>query len=813
MNPTRHLIHSVLACLSVLIALPLLAQQEQAPITELNVSQVFVGEAGNLNIQVPAQPQGTITVEGGTPLELSNHDVDYISPTRTYCQNIGITSDRPGRFELPPLKIPTGAGEFFSSPVTLEVFSHDRINWTTLELDEKTLKCGTAILFPSGPIYEGQSIPITAKVLIPFNERLNSYGHSIIEKLNIGAWRLELPFPANYDQVRSRGVPAAVEARKIKIGSEAYKVISYTTTAAPLSSGSVTLGPGKVESLQTTIRQTSNNRSSFGVFNFAREYSVNLALEFPKVTFTAKALPSGAPASFQGAIGKFSLEATLDNPTSLTQGDPLMVQLALTGSGNLETLSAPVLDGPESTWKLYPATRNETSGERRSNRGTVVFSQILRPERSVSEIPSFLFSFFNPESESYETLRSAPIPIALTSPSPSNSSASISPPPAGLVPVAQMTDILGLIDPKPFTLSRASSSETPPKWWHLIPALGSAALLVFIARQHLSRFSRTSSGKKILQQELQTLAAEKSPSDFLRKAANLAQKHNLDHPDDDFVGNILNKRDAICFQPNPAETLPNQSRQEILKGLRERLAKVLLATVTCGLFLSSEGQALSHSEALAAWQAGDYATAKDLYQDLAREQPTPDHFFNLGNCYYRLEQPARAALNYRKALQLQPSHAESLQNLDFVERKLGAIPTVTLQTPSWTQRLSLSRIQFLIQLALWLTALSLLASFAFTAYRRRLRLCAVTCTCLALPLACLWFFYPKPRETAPTPNAVIIASEPVAMRTEASTTGSIILTANPSTSCEIIAARGAWSYVALPDETRGWLPSEALESI
>lgn len=76
-------------------------------------------------------------------------------------------------------------------------------------------------------------------------------------------------------------------------------------------------------------------------------------------------------------------------------------------------------------------------------------------------------------------------------------------------------------------------------------------------------------------------------------------------------------------------------------------------------------------------RAGDYLTASRLYEQVLR---TDSEFvasgkagkewaaieYNLGNCYYRLGEPAKALLHYERALLLDPSDSKTKDNIRFV---------------------------------------------------------------------------------------------------------------------------------------------------
>lgn len=782
----------------------LLPAQENGDVSShFPLHQVLVGEEALLNIQVIGeQPSGSLTAKEASTLSFRSLQPDYIA-RRIFAANIGVSSAKPGRFTVPAFQVPLKVGNKSSEPFSMEVFPSEKVTWKTVRIADKSYQIGTVLLYPSGDIYAGQSVPLTGKVLFPAELPVSSTGYAEIEKDNIGAWRLEAPLPGNYqNQQVSPRPPIALRPREVRINGRRYQVANYVTFAAPLGDGPVTVGPGKIQGLQV---QVSTRQQRPGFFSsFSRSY--NIELDLPQVTFTAKALPKGAPKEFQGAVGNFSLEASLDASTELKPGDPVMVELTVAGEGNLDTLAAPLINAPESNWKLYPSSRNEKEGSRRTNQGAVSFTQILRPLVPITEVPSFTLAYFNPKTAKYEILRSDPIPLNLAP----ASSISTGIPQTGLVPVAEMQDILGLIDPQPF---RARQSFSLGWWWQLPFIVAVVALLVLILKRQLPKLQTNDPRQENLQQELRELEQTKEPRDFLRSAANLAESQELGR--DEFIQELLQDRDQSCFQPGENSTeLPRNRRKEILSGLRERLG-ILISSL--GLFLAfqpSSAQAF-HREAQTAWDKKNYQEALDAYQLAIKDEATPDLLYNIGNCYYRLDEPGKAALYYHRALKLDPKHPEAAQNLAFLNRKIGTIPEYESDQAEWTQRIGVSLLHGLLLLCLWLFLIALLARFVRPSSRvqRGSTIAMVVAALLALFFGIIRFFHPGEEEGLAPPNAILVSQGTNAVRTEPSAGGSKILEANPAEAFRVLTERGNWSYVELRNATRGWIESDVLEQI
>lgn len=64
-----------------------------------------------------------------------------------------------------------------------------------------------------------------------------------------------------------------------------------------------------------------------------------------------------------------------------------------------------------------------------------------------------------------------------------------------------------------------------------------------------------------------------------------------------------------------------------------------------------------------------YAQAAELYEQLLEQGHSSDVYYNLGNCYYRLEKVGHAVLNYERALRLDPGDRNIRHNLELARNK------------------------------------------------------------------------------------------------------------------------------------------------
>lgn len=117
-------------------------------------------------------------------------------------------------------------------------------------------------------------------------------------------------------------------------------------------------------------------------------------------------LPSeNIPSSFTGAVGSFTLDATIDK-NSIKANEPVTLKYTISGTGNIKLTDIPGLQLPAGFEKYEPKVSEQISRQSRiSGRKTIEYLVVPRIQGE-KEIPSIEFSYFNPSSKKYITLTS-----------------------------------------------------------------------------------------------------------------------------------------------------------------------------------------------------------------------------------------------------------------------------------------------------------------------------------------------------------------------------------------------------------------------
>ena len=121
------------------------------------------------------------------------------------------------------------------------------------------------------------------------------------------------------------------------------------------------------------------------------------------------------PKDFSLGVGHFQVSASA-GPTDVQQGDPVTLKMIVSGTGNLQSITAPTLIN-STGFKVYDPQRKDSGartsgGGNEDNTGRVTFEQVLIPiDAKVKQIGPITFSYFDPDSGSYRQVTAAAIPI------------------------------------------------------------------------------------------------------------------------------------------------------------------------------------------------------------------------------------------------------------------------------------------------------------------------------------------------------------------------------------------------------------------
>lgn len=254
-------------------------------------------------------------------------------------------------------------------------------------------------------VYVGESFNVSLKLCIPDDGRIYSFkGFQNIKS-------------SAYDGFYSEDVSFQEESLKREVinGKTYNTTIFKRDVLTPQRSGNLILDPFTADGV-FTVKVKSQKKSTGDPFqDMLNEYFGNpfvntqdfyVPLASKTLAVQVKELPSGAPADFNGAVGKFSMKTQISSTHPLTD-EPLTYRITISGSGNLQLFPAPTLNLPPG-WETYDPKVIESPGQK-----TFEFPLIARSPGKFTLSP-YSWSYFDPAGKKYVTIQAETYPVEVT---------------------------------------------------------------------------------------------------------------------------------------------------------------------------------------------------------------------------------------------------------------------------------------------------------------------------------------------------------------------------------------------------------------
>lgn len=174
---------------------------------------------------------------------------------------------------------------------------------------------------------------------------------------------------------------------------------------------------------------------------YGEEVDENVTLDTKPLPITVKPLPEASkPVGFNGAVGNFSVEASLDHK-SVAADDEATLHLVVKGKGNLPVVAAPVVNWPAEFHAFDPTAKEDVNKTVAPMAGSKSFDYVFTPSAPGHyTIPQIDFPYFDPASQTYKTAETQPMDIQVTPAVRSHSK------PADKITAQQQPQTHGIID-------------------------------------------------------------------------------------------------------------------------------------------------------------------------------------------------------------------------------------------------------------------------------------------------------------------------------------------------------------------------------
>lgn len=219
------------------------------------------------------------------------------------------------------------------------------------------------------------------------------------------------------------------------------------------------------------------------------------------------------------------------------------------------------------------------------------------------------------------------------------------------------------------------------------------------------------------------------------------------------------------------------------------------------------------------YKDGKYDLAVKEYESvLAAHKESSQLYFNLGNCYYKLQQTAQSIYNYEKALVLDPNNKEALNNIKFAQKRtideIKVIPKVGFAKllRDFTGIYPFDTWAYIaIGFAVFFLVFFVGYYFSQTGVIKRVFFVGMFIVLLFVLMSVAAAFFEKSHYDNERP--AIVFAESADVRSEPQNASSSIFILHEGTKVYVEETLDNWKKIQLTDGTEGWIDSKAIKEV
>ena len=702
--------------------------------------------------------------------------------------------------------------------------------------------------------------PVTATLKLYQRVNIAGFEDARFPTFN-GFWSQETFAPSNIDFER--------ESYNNSIYNTA---VLRTWTLIPQQAGDIEIEPAELVCLVNVRISSGRSNSIFDSF-FQDDYrTIRKRVVSDSYKVHVSKLPAGAPASFGGGVGTFSLNASISKD-SLKTHDAASLIITVSGKGNVSLLEAPKVNFPPD-FEVYDVKVSENidkSGGRTSGSKVFEFPFIPR-SHGTFEIDPVEYSYYDINSGKYVTMRSGPMTVKVARGNESEASQ------GGQVISGTIrkdvkslgSDIRFIATKKPSLTRQGSFFVFSGLFWALLALVLIAAAAAYILfKKNAERRadvvgSRNRGATKMAQKRL-ALA-----NGYLKNNLYTAFYEELHKALLGFVSDKLNMDVADLSKENIASSLvssgvaeglaseftglldacefaryaPDSSHDAMsahydtavnvislidsnMKKKPNVSAKTVAGMLALLLLVPAGASAATDDEAESLWETGISAYAEGNWEAAeeawtaidAAGLESPELYYNIGNACFKASDYAHAILYYERALRLDPSYSDARFNLEFtqefIQDRIESVPEFFLKT--WVRKIDylLSSgawtVLFFIFLALALACILLYLLGGETAKRRTGFFGSIIAMLIAV--MCLAFAASQRADYNKADSAIVTTPVASVKSSPGADSAKDLFILHEGTKVEILDSVGEWCNIELSDGRQGWMKSSDFEVI
>ena len=768
-----------------------------------------------------------------------------------------------GSFKLPPASAVIEGKEYTTSPLDIEVIARSSASGSS---SGQSSQGDDDHADSSGDVFMTLSLnktravvgePIIATLKLYTNADLSGVENPQFPVFN-GFWSQEIDAPVNLNFQRENVDGRLYQSALLR----RYMLI-------PQQSGQLTIEPAEMVAVVIVRNSSRGGASIFDNF-FDSYQTVRRRLRTDSYTVNVSPLPDGAPESFRGGVGRFSMEVSANSDT-LKAHEAGTVTVTVTGNGNVSLIEPPTVVFP-ADFESYDVKVSDSGGKGMSGTKKYEFPFIPRTPGTF-DIPSVEYSYYDVSTRKYVTLRSEPLRITVLKGEDGGGRQESYSPGVNRQSVKNLNeDIRFIATGNPSFSEKDRFFVASPLFFILSFAVVAVFLVtVFVARKYIRMSSdvvssRNRKATKMAMRRLHAAGAylkEGIYSAFyeeLHKAllGYVSDKLAIDVVDMtkenmslQFAGHgvseeikaafmaLLDACEFARYSPQGShDAMQNHYNEAVriistMDGMIKNAAKgfkgvkttaVIVLMLAAGSFWQqARGQDVSvlWTEANADYEAGEWDSALEKYNAILASGVESDRlYYNMGNACYKAGDISHAILNYERALRLNPSFEDARNNLDMASSltvdRIDNVPEFILKTWLDNCRRSMGSdswaVVFIVLFAL--AALSFLA-FMFIKAGRGVKITFFVAGIVFVVFSAISIaFSLKQRADCLSEDYAVIVSavSPVRSSPSDENTKSLFML-HEGTKVEILEELGEWSKVEIADGRQGWIQKEDMEII
>ena len=501
------------------------------------------------------------------------------------------------------------------------------------------------------------------------------------------------------------------------LNGKAYRTVTWQQYVVfPQTTGK--LGIPSITYEGIVVQQNRNVDPFEAFFNGGSGYvEVKKQIKAPGITIQVDPLPQ-RPAGFSGGVGRYSISAQLDK-NEVKANDPVKLRVVVTGVGNMKLLKQPEVKFPKDfdhyDAKVTDKTQLTTSGLE----GSITYDFLAVPRHQGDyEIPAIEYIYFDTQANAYKTVKTEPFQLHVEKGSGSSSATY-----TGQEDVKLLNSDIHYIktgDTRQRGVDEFFFAST--EYWVSLALLllGFISLFIIfrqraienadIVKQRAGKANKVAT--KRLKKAAKLMAGGKQNEfydevlralwgyvgDKLNMPVEQLSRENISqqlesrnvssetisqfigaldecefarYAPGDATGNMNKVYDAAMTAITQIAATMKRGKWKEVRGERTPSARlILLAVISLTSYFSPlTSNAVTKAEADSAYVQERYQQAAKDYEALLKQGVSADLYYNLGNCYYRMDQMTQAVLNYERALLLSPGDKDIRFNLQMARSK------------------------------------------------------------------------------------------------------------------------------------------------